>query len=153
MQITIYTDYSLRVLTYLALQPSEQRVTIQNIADSYSISKNHLTKVVHHLQKAGYIDTVRGKHGGIRLGRPANEINIGTLVRETEQDMKLVECFSSQGHCAITPACALKGIFAEALAGFLAVLDRYTLADTLPSGSQPTLIHLLGIPATTGSIR
>ncbi|WP_151703564.1 RrF2 family transcriptional regulator [Nitrincola alkalilacustris] len=145
MQITIYTDYSLRVLTHLALQPGGKLMTIQEIADSYQISKNHLTKVVHHLQKSGYIDTIRGKKGGIRLRRSPSEINIGALVRETEQDMKLVECFSDKGQCAISPACHLKSVFDEALKSFLATLDRYTLADTLPEADRPQLIRLLGI--------
>ena len=117
MHITRYTDYSLRVLIYLALQ-QERLVTIQQIADSYDISKNHLMKVVHQLTLKGYIESVRGKNGGLRLHRRPEDINIGVLVRETEQDMNLVECFSSDNQCCITPVCGLKNILAEALRAF-----------------------------------
>src|SRR6056297_3712568 len=99
MHITRYTDYSLRVLIYLAAQ-DDRLATIQEIADSYQISRNHLMKVVHQLNKKGYIETVRGKSGGMRLHREPSTINIGVLVRETEQDLDLVECFSSEGKCA-----------------------------------------------------
>ena len=144
MHITRYTDYSLRVLIYLALQ-QERLVTIQQIADSYDISKNHLMKVVHQLTLKGYIESVRGKNGRLRLhGRP-EDINIGVLVRETEQDMNLVECFSSDNQCCITPVCGLKNILAEALRAFLNTLDQYTLADILTERQKPQLLRLLQI--------
>ncbi len=144
MHITRYTDYSLRVLMYLAVK-GDGLATIQEIADSYQISKNHLMKVVHQLNLKGYIETVRGKHGGMRLHLAPEAINIGILVRETEQDLNLVECFSEGNRCKITPVCGLKGVFAEALQAFLAVLDRYTLADILPENKQPQLLRLLQI--------
>ncbi|MDX1456679.1 MAG: Rrf2 family transcriptional regulator [Marinobacter sp.] len=144
MHITRYTDYSLRVLIYLSLQ-KDQLVTIQEISDSYQISKNHLMKVVHQLNKKGYIETIRGKNGGMRLLMAPEDINIGVFVRETEQDLELVECFSPGSQCAITPVCGLKGIFSEALQAFLATLDKYTLADILPDKQKPQLVRLLQI--------
>ena len=144
MHITRYTDYSLRVLIYLALQ-QERLVTIQQIADSYDISKNHLMKVVHQLTLKGYIESVRGKNGGLRLHRRPEDINIGVLVRETEQDMNLVECFSSDNQCCITPVCGLKNILAEALRAFLNTLDQYTLEDILTERQKTQLLRLLQI--------
>ena len=144
MHITRYTDYSLRVLIYLAVQ-GDELATIQQIADSYEISKNHLMKVVHQLNKNGYIETVRGKKGGMRLQMAPEDINVGILVRETEQDLSVVECFSSRNACRITPVCGLKSMFGEALAAFLEVLDRYTLADIIHDQHRPQLLRLLQI--------
>ncbi|MDX5336021.1 MULTISPECIES: RrF2 family transcriptional regulator [Marinobacter] len=144
MHITRYTDYSLRVLIYLAEQ-GDRLATIQEIADSYEISKNHLMKVVHQLNKKGYIETIRGKKGGMRLHMAPNEINIGVLVRETEQDLSIVECFSSKNTCKITPVCGLKAMFAEALKAFLETLDKYTLADVIQDKHRPQLVRLLQI--------
>ncbi|WP_062065039.1 Rrf2 family transcriptional regulator [Cellvibrio sp. OA-2007] len=144
MHITRYTDYSLRVLMYVALK-GEEISTIGEIADSYHISKNHLMKVVQELNAKGYLIAVRGKNGGLRLNGRAEDINIGGLVRDTEQDLALVECFAGAQGCTITPACHLKSVFAEALEAFFKVLDQYTLADLLPKQKQATLIKLLGI--------
>ncbi|MBN7770883.1 Rrf2 family transcriptional regulator [Marinobacter daepoensis] len=144
MHITRYTDYSLRVLIYLASE-GDRLATIQEIADSYEISKNHLMKVVHQLNKKGYIETIRGKKGGMRLHRDPRDINIGILVRETEQDLSIVECFSSKNNCKITPVCGLKSMFGEALKAFLEVLDRYTLADVIKEQHRPQLLRLLQI--------
>jgi Rrf2 family nitric oxide-sensitive transcriptional repressor len=144
MHITRYTDYSLRVLMYLAVR-REHLTTIQEVADSYQISKNHIMKVVHQLNLKGYVETIRGKNGGIRLRLEPKEINIGVLVRETEQDLNLVECFSGDGGCAITPVCGLKNILVEALHAFFTALDQYTLADIMPSKQQPQLLRLLQI--------
>jgi len=144
MHITRYTDYSLRVLIYLAEQ-GDRLATIQEIADSYEISKNHLMKVVHQLNKKGYIETVRGKKGGMRLHMAPNKINIGVLVRETEQDLNIVECFSSKNTCKITPVCGLKFMFGEALTAFLETLDKYTLEDVIPEQHRPQLVRLLQI--------
>lgn len=144
MRITRYTDYSLRVLIYLALQP-DRLATIQGIADSYDISKSHLMKVVHHLTQSGYIQSIRGKNGGLRLNRLPEEINIGVLVRETEQDLNLVECFSDNNQCCITPVCGLKHMLAEALDAFLTTLDQYTLADVLAEKNHPQLLRILQI--------
>lgn len=144
MHITRYTDYSLRVLIYLAAE-GDRLATIQEISDSYDISKNHLMKVVHQLNKKGYIETIRGKKGGIRLHMAPQDINIGILVRETEQDLGIVECFSSRNACRITPVCGLKSMFGEALAAFLGVLDQYTLADVVQDHYRPQLLRLLQI--------
>ncbi|QSP94908.1 Rrf2 family transcriptional regulator [Marinobacter salinisoli] len=144
MHITRYTDYSLRVLIYLAVQ-NKRLTTIQEIADQYDISRNHLMKVVHQLNKRGYIETVRGKKGGMRLDREPTDINVGILVRETEQDLKMVECFSPKTNCRIAPVCGLKSMFGEALQAFLAVLDNYTLADVIQDQHRPQLLRLLHV--------
>jgi Rrf2 family nitric oxide-sensitive transcriptional repressor len=133
MRLTTYTDYALRVLMYVALHP-DRRPTIGEIAGRYAISRNHLMKVVHGLGVAGYIETVRGQNGGMRLAQPAAAINLGEVVRRTEPDMALVPCFepcSEPGGdaCVIAPACKLKQALHQARAAFLGVLDGYTLAD------------------------
>ncbi len=124
MKLTRYTDYALRVLMHLAARP-ERLSSIGEIARSYGISQNHLMKVVHDLRKEGYVTAVRGRAGGIRLGRPADEIVVGDVVRHTEEGFDLVDC----GSCLIVRACGLTGVLNEATAAFLAVLDRHTLAD------------------------
>jgi Rrf2 family nitric oxide-sensitive transcriptional repressor len=144
MHITRYTDYSLRVLIYLAAQ-GDRLATIQEIADSYEISRNHLMKVVHQLNKKGYIETIRGKKGGMRLHMAPEDINVGVLVRETEQDLSIVECFSNKGVCKISPVCGLKGMFGEAVGAFLKTLDQYTLADVIPDAHRTQLLRLLQI--------
>jgi Rrf2 family transcriptional regulator, nitric oxide-sensitive transcriptional repressor len=132
MRLTRYTDYSLRVLTYLGLRPAEKLSTIKEIAAQYGISENHLMKVVHQLGQMGYIRTVRGRQGGMSLAMAPEEIGLGDLVRRCEDDMCLVECFNSETNtCRIAGACALPSILDEALDAFLAVLDRHTLADLL----------------------
>ncbi|HEX5514185.1 MAG TPA: Rrf2 family transcriptional regulator [Gammaproteobacteria bacterium] len=150
MRITRYTDYSVRTLIYLGVK-GEGLSTIQEIADSYGISKNHLMKVVHDLQLRGYIDTIRGKNGGLRLRLPPEEISIGRLVRETEEDKALVECFGPDNTCVITPFCDLKHVLAEAQEAFFKVLDGYTLADMLNpkrrSGLEQALM-LGGVPVS-----
>lgn len=144
MHITRYTDYSLRVLMYVALK-KERLSTIGEIAQAYDISKNHLMKVVQELNNKGYIIAIRGKNGGLRLNGASAAINIGELVRETEQDLALVECFNGGKGCAITPSCQLKHVFAEALEAFFKVLDNYTLEDIIPGGKAEDMIVLLGI--------
>ena len=124
MKLTRYTDYALRVLMHVAARP-ERLSSIGEIARLYGISQNHLMKVVHDLAKAGFLTGVRGRSGGIRLGRPAGEIVIGEVVRHTEDGFDLVDC----GACMIAPACGLTGVLGEALGAFMVVLDRYTLAD------------------------
>ncbi len=131
MRLTDYTDYALRTLMYLGAHAGAT-ATIQEIADAYGISKNHLMKVVHEFGQAGYIETSRGRGGGIRLGRPAKEISIGDVVRLAEGEFTLVECFGASGNrCVITPACKLKSVFKRALDAFMAELDRHTLADLI----------------------
>jgi Rrf2 family nitric oxide-sensitive transcriptional repressor len=144
MQITRYTDYSLRVLIYLAVN-NQQLTTINEIATSYNISKNHLMKIVQELNQKGYLLAIRGKNGGLKLNRPTNEINIGSLVRDIESNNKLLECFGPDNQCVITPSCQLKGLFAEAQENFFLTLDAYTLQDLISKKQQATLIDLLAI--------
>lgn len=145
MRVTRYTDYALRVLMYLAA--TDERATIADIASRYGISKNHLMKVVQQLNQLGYVSATRGKSGGLRLGRVPDAIHLGQLVRDTEADFHIVECFdSATDTCALTPACQLKNVFNEALNAFLAVLDQYTLADLLPNQRHRSeLVRLLAL--------
>ena len=136
MKLTLFTDYSIRVLLHLAAR-SDRLCSIAEVAQAYRISQNHLMKVVNDLARSGYIDSVRGRGGGIRLGRPPEEINIGALVRHTEEGFNLVDC----GSCALAPACGMTGVLKEALGAFLAVLDRYSLADLM--GKRQDLRRLL----------
>jgi len=138
MRLTSFTDYSLRVLIYLgAHQGDSHLATIGDIASAYGISENHLMKVVHHLGQQGYVETVRGKGGGMRLARQPELINLGGVVRGAEVDLAIVECFQpGNDRCPIAPACALQGVLRGALDAFLDVLDRKTLADLLSSRQQ-----------------
>ncbi|MDJ1088751.1 Rrf2 family transcriptional regulator [Macrococcoides caseolyticum] len=130
MKLTLYSDYSLRVLMYIARQ--EHRVQIDEIAKFYGISKNHLTKVVNNLATLGYIETTRGRGGGIRIKMTPEEINIGALIRKTEEHFNLVECFDRETNtCPIAGICGLQGVLGEALNAYLSVLDKYTLQDIL----------------------
>ncbi len=129
MRLTVYTDYSLRMLMYLAVK-DDGLATIGEVTDAYGISKAHLTKVAHQLGLSGYVGTVRGKGGGLRLARPAGEIGLGDVIRRTEPDMALAPCFEPMhAPCVIVPACGLRGALHEARQAFLAVLDYYSLAD------------------------
>jgi Rrf2 family nitric oxide-sensitive transcriptional repressor len=129
MKLTAFTDYSLRVLIYLAAQPGE-RATIAQIATSFDVSENHLTKVVHFLGKNGWLANVRGKGGGLELAMPPELVGLGQVVRQTEGNAALVECFGEGGgHCSIAGICRLSGVLGEAVKAFYAVLDKYTLAD------------------------
>jgi Rrf2 family transcriptional regulator, nitric oxide-sensitive transcriptional repressor len=130
MQLTQFTDYSLRVLIYLARLPEPGIATVPEIARHHEISRNHLVKVVHNLAGHGFILTTRGKGGGMQLARPARMIGVGEVVRVTEPHMNLVECFDPKlNQCRIVRGCFLKAILHEARRSFMAVLDRYTLAD------------------------
>lgn len=128
MQLTLFSDLALRVLMYTHAA-GERLVTIDEIAESYAISRTHLTKVVNALTRAGYLTAVRGRSGGLRLGRPADQIVLGDVVRTTEPDFALVECFQTGNQCVINSCCRLQGVLNEALAAFLAVLDRNTVAS------------------------
>jgi len=131
MRLTLYTDYSLRVLLYLAYK-KDQMVTISELADFYKVSRNHLVKVVHNLGIQGYIITTRGKNGGLRLARAADKIVIGDVVRKMEPDFELLECFNAEtDHCVITRSCALKSVLFSARDNFLNQLDQYTVADAV----------------------
>jgi len=139
MKLTLFTDYAMRVLFYLAARP-DRLCSIAEVARAYGISQNHLMKVVNQLARAGYVESVRGRFGGIRLGKAPEAINVGALVRETEDGFDLVDCAS----CAIAPACGLTGVLKEALCAFLVVLDRYTLADLM--ARREDLAQLLAGP-------
>jgi Rrf2 family transcriptional regulator, nitric oxide-sensitive transcriptional repressor len=129
VRLTVYTDFSLRVLMFLALK-GDGLATIAEIAKAYGISKNHLMKVAHQLGVAGYVETVRGKGGGLRLARRSQDIVIGEVVRRTEPDMALVPCFApDDASCVIIPSCALRGALSKARDAFLSALDEHTLAD------------------------
>ncbi len=132
MRLTSFTDYSLRVLIYLGTQSKQKLSSIREISDMYRISNNHLTKVVYGLGKLGLVETIRGRNGGIRLAKKPEEINIGWVVRQTEEELDIVECFNDErNQCIISPACRLKGVLKAALEAYLKVLDQYTLADLL----------------------
>ncbi len=142
LHITQYTDFALRVLLYLGADP-ERLATIGEIAERYAISRSHLMKVVSQLVQDGVVEGLRGKGGGIRLAKPAKEIWLGPLVRRLEPEMALVDCFRNNSQCAIDGHCRLKGVFAEAMNAFMAVLNRYTLADLLSAPQElRQILHL-----------
>ncbi|HUU67413.1 MAG TPA: Rrf2 family transcriptional regulator [Methyloceanibacter sp.] len=143
MRLTVYSDYALRMLMYLAVK-NDGLATIAEIAESYGISKTHLMKVAHELGVAGYVVTVRGRGGGLRLARPRETIKLGDVVRHTEPDMMLVPCFApGDGDCAIERCCVLKKALARAGDAFLEVLDGYSLADLArPRSALRTLLAM-----------
>lgn len=152
MRLTLYTDYSLRVLMYLGLK-REGLSTIAEISESYGISRNHLMKIVHQLGLLGYIETVRGKRGGICLAKAPEEINLGDVVRRTEEDMALVQCFDPAAErCRIESVCVLRSVLGEALGAFLTVLDGYTLADLLEPRRRLARQLDLGTGAATRTV-
>jgi Rrf2 family nitric oxide-sensitive transcriptional repressor len=129
MRLTSYSDYSLRLLMYAALK-ADRLVTIQEVADAYDISKNHLMKVAFQLGRHGILETVRGRNGGLRLARKPEQIGLGEVVRVTEEDFTMVECFDrATNSCAIIGPCRLRGILRKALNAYFVVLDEFTLAD------------------------
>jgi Rrf2 family nitric oxide-sensitive transcriptional repressor len=141
MQLTRYTDYSLRVLLYLGVQDDGQRATVSDIAKRFDIARNHLVKVVHRLGQLGYIETIRGKGGGIVLGRAAADIGLGAVVRDMEAKLELIDC--NNPPCPLACDCKLKGVLNQAADAFLKVLDQYTLADMLDKPQQMrTLLRL-----------
>lgn len=144
MRLTRFTDYSLRVLAYLGAHP-ERTCSIAEIAHAYDISQNHLMKVVHGLRQQGFVKSVRGRSGGVRLARPAGEINVGDLVRRTEDDFRLVDC----SECVIAPGCGLIGTLRQALGAFMTVLDNYTLADMV--GERANMAELFDASLRAGA--
>lgn len=130
MRLTTFTDYTLRTLIYVALRPGTM-VTIADIAEAYRISPNHLMKVVQKLSQAGDIETLRGQHGGLRLARAPEQICVGAVVRRSEPDFAMVPCLQDGEGCVIHEQCLLAHAVGEALQAFLAVLDRFTLADLI----------------------
>lgn len=131
MRLTTYTDYALRTLMYLAAN-RDRLVTIKDIADTHDIAKNHLTKVVHQLGILGFVESLRGRNGGIKLGKEPGQINIGMVVRSTEPDFYMAECFDpKKNHCILSTDCVLKGVLYTATNAYLAVLDGVTLEDLM----------------------
>lgn len=145
MRLTLHTDYALRMLLYLALH-DDRRPTIEEIAQRHGISRNHLMKVAATLAQHGFVDALRGRNGGLTLARPAASINIGAVVRATEDNFTLVECFDAGSNtCVVAPVCQLRQPFREAVNAFLGVLDGYTLADMAGSrANRRALQALLG---------
>jgi Rrf2 family nitric oxide-sensitive transcriptional repressor len=152
VRLTVYTDYALRLLMYLALKDS-RLATISEVAASYGISKNHLMKVAHQLGVAGYIETVRGRSGGLRLAQPVESIRLGEVVRRTEPDMALVTCFAPvAAPCAVRSCCVLRIALERAGTAFTDVLDGYSLADLVQPRTR--LREALAIaPARPGRAR
>ena len=147
MQLTQYTDYSLRVLIYLAKKP-EGLSTASEIAEYHGISRNHLVKVSHNLATKGFILTTRGRNGGMTLSRPPSKIILGGVIRNTEPNFDIAECFNTENNCCvITPSCGLKSIFREAQMGFIKAMDKYTLADAVARDS-PMSKPISPLPAT-----
>ena len=142
MRLTFSTDYALRLLMLVGLE-TEHLVTIEEVADRFGISKNHLMKVAYQLGQAGYLETVRGRNGGLRLGKAPSQIVVGEVVRRMEPDFAVVECQNPAGYCKITPSCVLRSAMREAVQAFLDKLDQYTLEDLLRTKSK--LRHLLGV--------
>jgi Rrf2 family nitric oxide-sensitive transcriptional repressor len=134
MRLTVYTDYTLRVMMFLAVSyPRGQVVTIVEIARAYEISRSHLMKIVNELSQNGFVDAVRGRSGGVRLARPPSEISVGQLVRMAEKDFAVVPCHEegTESQCAILPACNLKRAMRRAVDAFLVELDKVSLAETI----------------------
>jgi len=145
MRLTLWTDYAFRTLIYVGTKGGELS-TIAQIAKSFDISKNHLMKIVNRLEQRGYIETVRGRNGGIRLGRPAADIRVGSVVRDTEEELAVIGCLEKANFCAIERCCVLRGVLHEATQAFLRTLDSYTLADLLAPRAR--LASRLGISST-----
>jgi Rrf2 family transcriptional regulator, nitric oxide-sensitive transcriptional repressor len=152
MRLTLHSDFALRVLIQVALNEvalnevglnGGRLTTIDEIAESFDVSRNHLTKVVNDLSQKGYLDTVRGRRGGMRLKRTPRDINIGQVVRDTEDNLCVVGCLEGRGYCRIERACVLRGMLHDATEAFLAVLDAHTLADLIkPQRSLASLLQL-----------
>lgn len=148
MQLSKFSDYSIRVLIFLAVNP-DRLCTIEEIADNYAISREHLRKIVHNLTTTGIVAGKRGRGGGLKLAMAPEDINIGTVLRQTEESYLLVECFDpDEQSCRLAGACKLAWVLHEALTAFLQVLDRYTLADLLDVG--PPLLERLGMQEAAG---
>ncbi len=140
MQLTSFTDYGLRALIYMASLPPEKMTNISEVTEVYGVSRNHMVKIINQLSREGFVMAVRGKNGGIRLGKAANKIIIGDVIRVLEP-LNLVNCSSE--FCHITPACRLKLMLNKAITAFLAELDQYTLADLVKENTP--LYQLLSL--------
>jgi Rrf2 family nitric oxide-sensitive transcriptional repressor len=128
MRLTLFSDYSLRMLMFTHAA-GDRLVTIEEMAEAYGISRAHLMKVATALTRTGYLTAVRGRSGGLTLAKPAEEIVLGDVVRDTEPDFALVECFAPDNQCVITRCCSLQGVLREALDQFMSLLDRHTLSS------------------------
>lgn len=154
MRLTVYTDYTLRVLIYLALKHREGSVaTIDEMARAYGISRNHLMKIVHELGQHGFIETVRGRAGGARLARAPSQISIGDVVRMAEKDFSVVQCHERGGahDCAILATCNLKRGLQRAVEAFMRELDRMTLADAVDSTAAAAQLLGMELPPARGA--
>jgi Rrf2 family nitric oxide-sensitive transcriptional repressor len=150
MQLTYFSDYSLRLVLYLAMHPG-RLVPIQEVSRAYGVSHHHLVKVVQLLVNSGVVTSVRGRAGGLRLNRRPEDINVGDLVRLTEPHFTIVECFDSGTNtCPIAAACGLKRVFVDAQQAFLSVLDTHTLADFLPARSSLVRLWTRSAPTRRG---
>jgi Rrf2 family transcriptional regulator, nitric oxide-sensitive transcriptional repressor len=154
MRLTVYTDYALRLLMYLAVK-NDGLATIADVAESYGISKNHLTKVAYQLGVSGYVETVRGRRGGLRLAKPAETIGLGEVVRHTEPDMALLPCFKPvDAPCPIWRCCVLRGALEKARLAFVEVLDGYTLGDLVkPRAPLRALLSITPVGRRPVSVR
>jgi len=154
MRLTIYTDYALRLLMYLAVK-DDGLATIAGVAESYGISKNHLMKVAYQLGTAGYVETVRGRGGGLRLAKSAGSIGLGEIVRHTEPDMALVPCFKPvDAPCTIRQCCLLQRALEKARLAFLGALDGYSLSDLVkPRAPLRALLAIAPIAGAAASVR
>ena len=139
MRLTTFTDIGLRALMYLATRPAGYKSSITEVTEAYDLSRNHVVKVVHQLARAGLIHSIRGKGGGIMLGKPADEIRIGQVVMALEESLQVVDC--TKPVCKILPACRLKGVLKEGVDAFIGALDQYTLADLIDN--KEALIPLI----------
>jgi Rrf2 family nitric oxide-sensitive transcriptional repressor len=139
MRLTRFTDYSLRVLIYLGLQQG-RLVTIRCISDAYGISRNHLMKVVSLLTRLNYLNAQRGPGGGICLAKPPEDINLADVIKDTEEDLVMVECFDDNGNCVITPECKLQHILRQALNAYIETLNTHTLQDLLEPEKELSLL-------------
>lgn len=149
MQLTVHTDYALRVLLYLAHFP-DRRVGTEEISTAYSISKNHLVRVVQTLGDKGYVRVTVGRSGGVELAREPYQIRLGEMIRSTEASFRLVECHDEASNtCPIVPVCSLKSLLDEALEAFLDTLDKYTLADLVKERSHGKFVQLVSAAATS----
>ena len=139
MQLTQFTDYSLRALIYIVLR--KESCTIKDITEAYGISSHHMVKIIHNLAKLKLIKTIRGKNGGILMAAQPETINLGQLIVQLEPHFDLVPCFNKEkANCCIAPVCKLKSVLHEAQAAFMSVLERYTLADVVTNNAELSVL-------------
>ncbi|NLJ93517.1 MAG: Rrf2 family transcriptional regulator [Aeromonadales bacterium] len=138
MKLTTYTDFGLRTLMYLATLPADKLTSVAQVATLYSVSRNHLVKVVNQLAREGYIKAIRGKNGGIKLGRPAQKINVGEVIRSLEGNLDGIDCGSPA--CYLVRVCRLKSALKEAMDAFISVMEEYTLADLIANEDELMVI-------------